>query len=245
MLSPFADELAGRIARLELGPILEIMADVGTLSQAIAASVSDAAPLVCTGPDDLLLAHAAEKPGTARVSWRQARPDALPFDDAGFHVVACLFGIATLPDRVTPLREVRRVLKPGGRFLFTLPQGLAQNPVAACVQTALATLFPDAPPRHLVSLHGYGEPEVIDDDLSAAGFTEATFAFVERPFSARSAEDVRTGLLPRHCAASGTRGTRHAGHCGQRSKPWRRPEPQFGDGPITATLRANVVSAGG
>jgi len=46
---------------------------------------------------------------------------ALPFDNGAFDVVTCIDAINHFPDRETVLREWARVLKPGGRILFTDP----------------------------------------------------------------------------------------------------------------------------
>ncbi len=45
----------------------------------------------------------------------------LPFDDATFDRVACLEGIEHVVDRHKTLRELRRVLRPGGKLLITTP----------------------------------------------------------------------------------------------------------------------------
>lgn len=45
----------------------------------------------------------------------------LPFDDETFDAIVCVDAINHLPDRLAILREWRRILKPGGRLLFTDP----------------------------------------------------------------------------------------------------------------------------
>jgi SAM-dependent methyltransferase len=45
----------------------------------------------------------------------------LPFGDGSFDAITCIDAINHLPDRSRVLREWRRVLKPGGRLLFTDP----------------------------------------------------------------------------------------------------------------------------
>ncbi len=45
----------------------------------------------------------------------------LPFPDGGFDAVTCIDAINHLPDRPTVIREWTRLLRPGGRLLFTDP----------------------------------------------------------------------------------------------------------------------------
>ncbi len=49
----------------------------------------------------------------------------LPFPDASFDLIACVEGIEHVVDRHRTLRELRRVLKPGGRMLITTPNLLS------------------------------------------------------------------------------------------------------------------------
>jgi SAM-dependent methyltransferase len=50
----------------------------------------------------------------------------LPFDDASFDSALCTFTLCTIPDAVAAVREVHRVLKPGGSLHF-LEHGLAPD----------------------------------------------------------------------------------------------------------------------
>jgi demethylmenaquinone methyltransferase/2-methoxy-6-polyprenyl-1,4-benzoquinol methylase len=62
----------------------------------------------------------------SRIRLVQADAQRLPFDDAGFDVVTCAYGIRNIPDRARALSEVYRVLKPGGQLLvceFSTPPG--------------------------------------------------------------------------------------------------------------------------
>lgn len=65
----------------------------------------------------------------------QARLDAerLPFDDRAFDTVVSTWTLCSIPDAVAALREIRRVLRPAGRFLF-LEHGLSARPRVARLQ---------------------------------------------------------------------------------------------------------------
>lgn len=246
LLAPFADDMARRLARFSLGPLLEIAADIGVLTQAIASVMSAGAAIIATDPDASAVHHASLKPGMARVTWQTADPRALPFNDAAFGVVACLFGVTTMPNRVQAFREVRRVMKPGGRFLFAVPAHIRHNPVAECVQDAVDALFPSDPLRFLASvLHGYADNEMIDNDLTAAGFTDAVYTTVDLSYVARSARDTAIGF----CLGTPLRGEIED-RLGAQTGPAVDAVTQmiiqrFGSGEIAAPMRAQVVSASG
>jgi demethylmenaquinone methyltransferase/2-methoxy-6-polyprenyl-1,4-benzoquinol methylase len=63
---------------------------------------------------------------SANVDWVQGDVLALPFDDASFDVVTVGFGIRNVADLELGLRELRRVVRPGGRLAIleiTRPRG--------------------------------------------------------------------------------------------------------------------------
>ncbi len=78
-----------------------------------------------------MLDFAAAQPGAERVIWRQADAQALPFPDGSFDAVLCQFGVMFFPDRATAYRETKRVLRPGGRFLFSVWDRIEENEFAA------------------------------------------------------------------------------------------------------------------
>jgi ubiquinone/menaquinone biosynthesis C-methylase UbiE len=244
LLAPFADDMARRLSRISMGPLLETSADTGVLTQAIASAMSAGLSIVATDPSAETIAHAANKPGMARITWQQADPCALPFADATFGIVACHFGSAAMADRITAFTEARRVMKPRGRFVFGVPGNLRQNPVANCLQDALDTLFPADPPRFLEhTLHGYSDNEAIDNDLTEAGFTDAIYTAVELPFNAASARDVAIG----YCFGTPLRTELEA--LGDPETVMEAVtaalQRRFGTGAIASSMRAHVISASG
>jgi demethylmenaquinone methyltransferase/2-methoxy-6-polyprenyl-1,4-benzoquinol methylase len=80
-----------------------------------------------TGLDfsEQMLARARRKSGT--IEWVQGDALALPFEDGEFDAVTVGFGVRNLDDLELGLRELRRVLQPGGRAAIleiTRPRGL-------------------------------------------------------------------------------------------------------------------------
>jgi len=98
------------------GRVLEIGAGTGLNLRHYA----DDAELVLSEPDaamaDRLRRRVAERQRPATVVLAPA--EALPFADGEFDTVVSTLVLCTVPDQAAALREIRRVLRPGGRLLF-------------------------------------------------------------------------------------------------------------------------------
>ncbi len=123
----------------------------------------------------------------------------LPFEDATFDVICCQFGVMFFPDRVAGYAEARRVLRPGGRFVFSVWDRIEENDFADDVTNAVAKLFPHDPPLFLARTpHGYHDIALIREELRRAGFADITISTREELSCAPSA---------RHAAAAYCHGT--------------------------------------
>lgn len=173
IFEPFAADLAQRAASLSPGAVLEIAAGTGVVTRALAPRLSPGATYVVTDLNQPMLDYAASRQAPdSRIEWRQADAMALPFEDAAFDLVCCQFGAMFFPNRTSAYREAKRVLKPGGHFLFNVWDRIEENVFADDVTNALARMFPDDPPRFLARTpHGYHDTALIRSDLEDAGFS--------------------------------------------------------------------------
>ena len=73
-----------------------------------------------------------------RIEWRTGDAGALPFENDVFDVVLCQQGVQFFPDRVHALREMRRVLRVGGRLAFTVWSAIGDTPYHVALADALA-----------------------------------------------------------------------------------------------------------
>lgn len=64
-------------------------------------------------------AMAAPRADGLKVEIREGVAESLPFEDASFDSVVCTFTLCSVHSPQKALSEARRVLKPGGRFLFS------------------------------------------------------------------------------------------------------------------------------
>jgi len=176
IFEPYAADLARRAASLSPGAVLETCAGTGVVARALAPKLAASASYVVTDLNQPMLDYAASRQAADdRIRWRRADALALPFDDAAFDVVCCQFGAMFFPDRPAAYREAKRVLKPGGRFLFSVWDRIEENVFADDVTNVLARLFPNDPPRFLARTpHGYHDAALIRGDLKKAGFSRVT-----------------------------------------------------------------------
>jgi SAM-dependent methyltransferase len=191
IFAPYAVELAARLTKRSLTNLLELAAGTGVLTRRLAHELPAGVSITATDLNQSMLDVAATI-GTYRfVQFRAADALQLPFGDSTFDAVVCQFGVMFFPDKPRAFAEARRVLRPGGVFLFNVWDRIEENEFAMTVTEALATVLPDDPPRFMARVpHGYHDVDVIQRDLAAAGFAGApgieTIAARSRATSARS-----------------------------------------------------------
>jgi hypothetical protein len=139
---------------------------------------------------------------------------------------------------------VRRVLRPGGHYLFNVWDAVASNDFTQVLLDALAEVFPADPPRFIERTpHGYHDIGTIELDLVAGGFRKPTVERVEKRSRADSAIDVATGF----CQGTPMRGEIEArgapGLVAATEAVAKALERRFGSGPIEGGIAAFVVSA--
>ena len=171
IFEPYAVDLASRVAKCQPSCVLEIAAGTGVVTRHLAHALRPEAQIIATDLNQAMLDRAAAV-GTSRpVEWRQADAMQLPFSDESFDVVVCQFGAMFFPDKPRAFSEARRVLRPGGTFIFNVWDTIDQNDFADAVTFALQKMFPDDPPRFMARVpHGYSDPELISKHLAEGGF---------------------------------------------------------------------------
>jgi len=244
LFAPYADDLARRVAALGPGRVLETAAGSGAVTRALAGALPGDCEIVATDLNPPMLAR-AQAVGTARaVTWQPADAQALPFPDAIFDVVACQFGAMFFPDKARAYAEARRVLRPGGRFVFNVWDRLEANDFAATVTDALAALHPAAPADFMRRTpHGYFERAAVEADLAAAGFGPPAWDTLEARSHAASARVPATAL----CQGTPLRGEIEAlpgvTLAAATDACAAALAARFGDGPVSGRIRAHVVTA--
>jgi SAM-dependent methyltransferase len=171
IFEPYAVDLANRLRSRSLSRVLEIAAGTGVVTRALASALPESVAIVATDLNQAMVDHAAAVGTKHAVEWRQADAMQLPFADGTFDAVVCQFGVMFFPDKSKAFAEARRVLRPGGVYIFNVWDRIEENEFADVVTTALASVFPKDPPRFMARVpHGYYDHRAIQRDLANGGF---------------------------------------------------------------------------
>lgn len=241
---PYAVDMAERLPIGGIESVLEIACGTGIVTRAVRDILPPSARIVATDLNQGMIDRAQGKFGTDdNIEFRQADAGDLPFDDASFDAVVCQFGLMFFPDKSAAMREVLRVLKPRGTFLFNVWDPLEDNEISLVVHEAMQEIYPDDPPQFYRVPFGFNDAAVIRSLLEDAGFTRVEVATVPKDAVSPDARSAATGLVE---------GTPLIGQIMDRG-PERLPEVvdhtvksiqrRFGDDPVSTKMQALVWSA--
>lgn len=135
-----------------------------------------------------MLAAARRKAARLAITFRQMDAEALEFDDGSFDIVLCGFGIFFLPDMVRGMREMHRVLRPGGRVAFTTWTRESMEPMTRMLLDRLAPygVARSAPPQPWMALT---EPGHLLTLLELGGFRDGRVAAAPLGYPLEHAEE--------------------------------------------------------
>ena len=100
--------------------VLDVACGTGIVARLAAEHVGPSGVVagVDINPGMLAVARSVTPQGVA-IDWREGKAESLPFAGSEFGAVFCQLGLQFFADRVAALREMRRVLAPGGRVLVS------------------------------------------------------------------------------------------------------------------------------
>lgn len=143
---PFAED-AARLVPITAGTrVIDVAAGTGNF--AFAAALRGATVLAtdfASGMVDLLRLEAEKGKLTDRVRAEVMDGQQLEVPDCSFDVAASIFGVLFFPDQGQGLREMHRVLVPGGRAVVSTWAPPPRGEMSAILGNAMAKAIPNAP----------------------------------------------------------------------------------------------------
>lgn len=107
------------------------------------------------------------------IDWRQGDAMQLPFEDSSFAVTASQFVLMFLPDRVLALREMWRVLAPGGRLVVAVCASIQETKGYVVLAEILRRQVGDSAAAMVAGYFSLGDETELKRLAEAAGITGA------------------------------------------------------------------------
>ena len=147
------------------------------------------------------------------------------------------------PSKVEAYKEARRVLKPGGNFLFSVWDRIEWSPIPKTISDAIAARYPADPPDFLRRTpYGYYDVETVSNQLAEAGFGNIESVVVTLPSCCPSPRDAAIGQCHGSPLRSEIEARDATGLADGNRRRCRCIGGRFGEGPIESTMQAIVFT---
>jgi ubiquinone/menaquinone biosynthesis C-methylase UbiE len=133
----WARDLVSLVAPASGDRALDIACGTGAVTRLVADQVAPSGHVVGVDLDADMLAVGRTVVRRPNVVWLQAEALKLPFEQGVFDLVFCQQGLQFFSDRLQALREMRRVLRPGGSLGISCWRSADDSPPYAAIQRSL------------------------------------------------------------------------------------------------------------
>lgn len=187
MFQPWSVELLDRVAPAPGERVLDVACGTGVVSRGAAERVGPGGEVIGLdiSPAMLAVARSVSLLDGARLDWRQGCAEALPFHDGTFDVALCQQGVQFFADRRAGVREMQRVLRPGGRIGVSVWLGPGHQSVKGALLVALGRWFGEG----AMLPYSFGEADSLRALFVDAGFHTIEIEVVRRQMTAPSEEE--------------------------------------------------------
>jgi len=165
LFRPFAEELVTRVAPTRADIIIDVACGTGIVARVARERLGPEARIVGVdvAPAMLAVARSVEP----AIDWREGNAVSLPVTaDEHFSILTCHQGLQFMPDKAGAIREMRRVLAPGGRVAIATWRSLEDHPGVRDLNAVAE--------RHVGqvadSRHSFGDAAALNRLLAESGF---------------------------------------------------------------------------
>lgn len=169
--TPVSRELL-RTAALQPGErVIDVACGTGVITRAAAEQVAPTGSV--TGVDlapDMITVAEGTPAGGAPITWHQSNAESLPLPDGFYDVALCQMGLMFMDDPGGALRELHRVLTPGGRVAINTPGHI--QPVFEVMEGAIEDNLDPQLGAFVGKVFSLPDPAGLAELLTNAGFTD-------------------------------------------------------------------------
>lgn len=195
LFEPYAIDLASRIPKDSVSSVLELACGTGRATNHVRKAIPEQVKLVATdlSPDMIRVAKSqVPHPG---IEWCTADMQSLPFDNGQFDAVICQFGLMFVQDKGKAFREVCRVLKPGGTFLFNTWDKIDNIGVMSIANRVITRFFENRPPVFYSIPFSMYKPDELRTLPLKNGFSSVDVLLVKKVGRSNTALEAARGVV--------------------------------------------------
>lgn len=162
LFAPVTEQMVAGAALPPQARVLDVACGTGVVARTVAARLQGEGQVsgLDLNPTMLEVARRRSEDAGLAIDWVQGNAQDLPFPDAAFDLVFCQQGIQFFPDRARAVREMYRVLSPGGEVAVACWRGLSRNPFFARLAQVV---------QQQVGSDALAMPFALDDPLELTG----------------------------------------------------------------------------
>lgn len=157
--------------------VLDVACGTGVLTRAVADQLEDRESVVGLDMNPAMLSVAEEL--APELEWHEGRAENLPFDAGTFDLALCQLSLMFFEDQRAALREMRRILKPDGRYAVAVFDALERVPAYERLIDIYVHVSDDEIEPFLRAPFSLSDADHVQALFSEAGFTSTRTSTLE------------------------------------------------------------------
>ena len=195
VFEPFAVDLAGRVDYVKEREVLELACGTGRLTKHVAAKIHPGSRFTVSDLQEDMLTIARKLVPATNITWSLIDMQQMNLHDKSFDLVLSQFGLMLAPDRGRALNEIHRVLKPGGRLLFSVWGDIGENEVWDLGGRVVGSFIGDDPFRRDPGPFTMNDSETVMEMMKKAGFSDVGVTAVKQTGTTQDAASAARGFV--------------------------------------------------
>jgi ubiquinone/menaquinone biosynthesis C-methylase UbiE len=168
---PFALDLVNGAGLRPGERVLDVACGTGTIARLAAERVGSNGRVSALDVNAAMLTVARSLPSATPIKWYETAAESVPLPDHSFDVIFCGLGLQFFADKSAALREMHRLLKPGGRVYISTP---IPNAFFDVFDRAIAHHVSEEASAFVHAVFSLNDPRELEALLTGAGFSSIT-----------------------------------------------------------------------